>query len=237
MKDQKKRYSALNELDASKYTTNQQRNSHPKNQETTSGSKHLSVSKHLSGSINREKISGLKPPIVIENKKEIYKVTEDDKKLLLSLNNQQINIQNAITCTLDITPIDVFHPTLEEYNFLKKNKELVALMKKKTKFSIKEIEGLLLIFHKFTCQRDVMLKDEFHDVLANTLGITDDYMAHHMFNELVSSTKMRRFITMNVWVETFSLFLRGSFEDKMKHCFRIYDNTKKGFIGKDIMYT
>lgn len=169
--------------------------------------------------------------------KKLYEETEEDKKLLSSLEVPKISSKNFFRNTIDLTPVDIYNLNLEEYRFIKKNKELVALLRKKSRFSSEEIEGLLLIFHKFTCQRDVMLKEEFHDVLSNTLEITDDFMVHHIITEILSSTKLKRFISMSVWVETFSLFLRGTFEEKIKHCYRVYDNTQKGFIGRDILFT
>lgn len=81
-----------------------------------------------------------------------------------------------------------------------------------------------------------MLKEEFTEVLGSTLDLTDDYMAQKIVTEVMSHTKMKKFITMNVWVETFSLFLRGTLEEKIKFCFGVYDDSKKGYLGRDVLY-
>lgn len=81
-----------------------------------------------------------------------------------------------------------------------------------------------------------MTKDEFLDILSNTLGMTDEYMAENIIREILSKTKTKRYISMNVWVETFSLFLRGNKEEKLNYCFGVYDISKKGFLNREIMF-
>lgn len=137
---------------------------------------------------------------------------------------------------VDLTPVDAFHPTAEEYRFLGRNRPLIACLRKRTKFSSKEIESLMLLFHKFTNRTEIMLKDEFIEILGSTLSITDDFITDKMVIQLLSKTKMKRFITMEVWVQVFSLFLRGSQKAKMKFCFGVYDIMKKGFIDREVAY-
>lgn len=165
-------------------------------------------------------------------------LSPEEIKLLYSLEKLKFNpklrlVNNTI---LWMEPVDVFLPTQAEYRFLKRYQPLTLLLKRRTKFSVKEIESLMLLFHKFTVATDIMLKDEFIDILANTLGMTDEYMADQIVSEILICTKMKRFITLNVWVEVFSLYLRGNMEEKMKYCFGVYDISKKGFLRREVMF-
>lgn len=49
----------------------------------------------------------------------------------------------------DPTPVDVFNPTQREYKFLKNNSALIRTLRKQTKFSTREVQSLILLFHKF----------------------------------------------------------------------------------------
>lgn len=137
---------------------------------------------------------------------------------------------------VDLTPVDAFHPSAAEYRFLGRYRPLIAYFKKTTKFSNKEIESLMLLFHKFTNQREIMLKDDFIDILGCTLGLTDEFINDKIIIQILEKSNIKRFITMDVWVQVFSLFLRGSQKAKRKFCFGVYDITKKGFIGRDVAY-
>lgn len=133
-------------------------------------------------------------------------------------------------------PVNAFNPTLHEYRFLGKYKPITAILKRKTRFSTKEIESLLLLFNKFTEGRIVMLKQEFAEVLSHTLDLTDEYMLDKIVTQILNTTKTKRFIPMNTWVETFSLYLRGTLEEKMKYCFGVYDVSKTGMLRKDTIF-
>lgn len=133
-------------------------------------------------------------------------------------------------------PVDAFNPSPEDYRFLKNNKPLVSELKKRTKFSTKEIESLMLLFYRFSNKKEVLLKEEFVHILANTLDLTDEYMCERIIGEILRKVKSKMYITISIWVEVFSLYLRGSLEEKMRYCFNVYDITNKGFIGKGVLF-
>lgn len=79
-------------------------------------------------------------------------------------------------------------------------------------------------------------KDELYDILSATLNLTDEFMYEHISRQILRNTKTKLFVTMNAWVEMFSLYLRGNLEEKMKYCFGVYDIMSKGFLGREIMF-
>lgn len=133
-------------------------------------------------------------------------------------------------------PVDVFNPTLEEHRFLKHYKPLLKSLKKQTRLSTTEIESLMLLFHKFSSGTELMTKGEFVDIMSKTLNMSDDFMSEKIIMEILKSSKLKRYITIDIWVKVLSLYLRGTMEEKMEYCFGIYDITKKGFIKKEILY-
>lgn len=42
-------------------------------------------------------------------------------------------------------------------------------------------------------------------------------------------------LKVDMWIGGLSIFLRGTFEEKIQYCFRVYDLNSDGYISKDEM--
>jgi hypothetical protein len=43
------------------------------------------------------------------------------------------------------------------------------------------------------------------------------------------------YVTQTLWVKAMSLFLRGTLQEKIKYCFKVYDVTGSGMINRNVM--
>ncbi|XP_055630128.1 calaxin-like [Toxorhynchites rutilus septentrionalis] len=130
----------------------------------------------------------------------------------------------------------------EEIRFLNKIRTTIKQLSKQCRFTTRELEIALLIYYK-------LLKDEideggsktpqyisrqhFTTVFSTMFGISDRETLRRMYAALDKGATS--YVTMETWVKTLSLFLRGSFEEKIKYCFKVYDLQGDGVITREHM--
>ncbi|XP_058464103.1 calaxin-like [Malaya genurostris] len=129
----------------------------------------------------------------------------------------------------------------EEIRFLSKVSGTVRYLVKRTHFSTRELEVVLLIYYK-------LLKDEadglhgshqhitrhqFSAVFDIVFGMSDEVMLGRIYAAL--DRGVSSYVTMETWATTLSLFLRGTLEEKIRYCFQVYDIQGEGIIRRDHM--
>lgn len=127
---------------------------------------------------------------------------------------------------------------LEEARVLKRYKEFINKIQKQVRFSIVEIQTLLILYYKIVKDErphKSMTKDQFLDILHSTLDMTDTNMTDIVLTAV--NKKSSNYISEELWLKTLSLFLRGSMEEKVKFCYTVYDIQGTGRLGKEIMFS
>lgn len=105
---------------------------------------------------------------------------------------------------------------------------------KKTHFSKSEIESLLTMFKTITKNLDRMDRLKFRDVLHNSFDMTDDILMDRVFRAFDRDNDS--YLSMSEWVESLSIFLRGTQEEKIKYAFNVYDLNGDGYISREEMF-
>ncbi|KAF2898849.1 hypothetical protein ILUMI_07328 [Ignelater luminosus] len=127
--------------------------------------------------------------------------------------------------------------SMEEIRFKKKHVRLIHRLTKELHFSQEELENILLIYYNIQKQSEDkqhgITKDQFKEFLHNTLDMTDTEITNRIVHTV--SRGPSPIITMETWARVMSLFLRGTLEEKIKHCYSVYDIMFNGKIGRDIM--
>lgn len=114
---------------------------------------------------------------------------------------------------------------LEETRFKKKHSELIKRLVKETHFSDNEVESILIIYYKI--QKDGqdkqvgITKDQFRDVLHCAFDMMDETLIERIFTALERGQFHPSIVSMETWCHAMSLFLRGSLEEKIRHCFAV----------------
>lgn len=103
----------------------------------------------------------------------------------------------------------------------------------KTHFSINECEALLIIFYKLTknCPMD---RKYFRRVMYKLFDFQNDVLIDRIFSAFDRNNKL--VITMDSWILGLSIFLRGTLEEKIDFCFKVYDMMCTGLIKKGAMF-
>ncbi len=84
-----------------------------------------------------------------------------------------------------------------------------------------EIESLVTMFKTITKNLDRMDRLKFRDVLHNSFDMTDDILMDRVFRAFDRDNDS--FLSMSEWVESLSIFLRGTQEEKIKCAFFMLD--------------
>ncbi|KAI4543922.1 hypothetical protein MG293_006716 [Ovis ammon polii] len=99
-------------------------------------------------------------------------------------------------------------------------KRLVDSISKSVNFKKSEIECLIRIFHNVVGRGDMKLanagldRNTFRVILHSIFGMTDDVLMNRVFFAFDKDND--NYINVKEWVKGLSVFLRGTFEEKLK---------------------
>lgn len=119
--------------------------------------------------------------------------------------------------------LDSSMDSMEETRMRKRYRKLTISLAEKLHFSYNEVELLLIMYYKFQKlskdSRHGMEKTQFRDILHCSLDMTDDYLMDRIFYNIDKGSST--FMSIETWVTTLSLFLRGTLEEKMNYCYMV----------------
>lgn len=125
--------------------------------------------------------------------------------------------------------------TYKDENFVRNHHGQLKELTKITHFTQQEADALAIIYFKFLdefgVKREQMDRNQLRAFFHSTFNISDDYMIDRSFIYLDKG--VTPFITLETWIKTLSLFLRGTLEEKMKYCFFVYDLNGTGRIKRN----
>ncbi|XP_006834360.1 PREDICTED: EF-hand calcium-binding domain-containing protein 1-like [Chrysochloris asiatica] len=120
-------------------------------------------------------------------------------------------------------------------------KKLVESISKSVKsFQKSEIECLIKLFNSLVKRTDGRLakigldRHAFQGILHKIFGMTDDKLMDRVF--FVFDKNNDNHINVNEWVKGLSVFLRGTFEEKLKFCFEVYYLNGDGYISEEEIF-
>ncbi|XP_062555548.1 calaxin-like [Armigeres subalbatus] len=139
--------------------------------------------------------------------------------------------------------LDLTLDSSEEIRFLNKISGIVKQFHKKTHFTARELEIVLLLYYKLLKDEQggpragqsarYISRQQLTTVFDTALGMSDNVMLRRIYAALDKGATS--YVTMETWIQTLSLFLRGTFEEKIKYCFKVYDIQGEGLIRRDHM--
>ncbi|XP_054997302.1 calaxin-like [Sorex araneus] len=109
-----------------------------------------------------------------------------------------------------------------------------------TSFTKNELECLVKLFHSFVKSNDVrpdivgLDRVAFRRILHSIFGMTDDNLMNRVF--FAFDKDKDNFINVKEWVKGLSVFLRGTFEEKLKFCFEAYYLNGDGYISREQIF-
>lgn len=118
---------------------------------------------------------------------------------------------------------------------LRQNSKLLKDLTKELHFSAIEVDALAVIYFKFLNENDIkrtqMDRLQFRKIFHSVFQINDDFIIDRSFFYLDKGTSAH--VTLETWIRTMSLFLRGTLEEKMKYCYAVYDLNNDGKVKRN----
>ncbi|KAF5297489.1 hypothetical protein FQA39_LY12083 [Lamprigera yunnana] len=126
---------------------------------------------------------------------------------------------------------------MEETRFKRKHIKLIKKLSKELHFTYTEMEQILLIYYKIQ-KRGIekapgITKVQLREVLHTAFDMTDVELTNDVVMSMVRGPSP--YVPMNKFARIIALLLKGTLEEKINHCFEVYDVMLKGLIGKDIV--
>ncbi|XP_023423133.1 calaxin-like [Cavia porcellus] len=120
-------------------------------------------------------------------------------------------------------------------------RKLVESISKTVKsFKKGEVECLIKLFHSFMEKVGGRFgnlgldRDTFQEILHSIFGMTDDTLMNRVFCAFDRDND--NYINLEEWIRGLSVFLRGTFEEKMKFCFEVYYLNGDGYISREEIF-
>ncbi|CAD7093470.1 unnamed protein product [Hermetia illucens] len=112
---------------------------------------------------------------------------------------------------------------------------LVMNFARKKVFSERETECLLLAYHKFVLKNGrkmkLMTRRQFGNLFHNMFNVLDPNFTDAIFSAADPSSK--KFITPEAFLDVMSVVLRGTLEQQIELCFKVYDPHGNGYITRE----
>lgn len=133
--------------------------------------------------------------------------------------------------------LDLTGESIAEIRFRNKNADKFKELLKLTNFkSSTELDTVLLIYFKLQIEYNEksqnITRSQFRKIFHYCFNIPD-FLWDRIFIALERTITPT--VTIDTWAKTMSLYLRGTFDDKITYCFNCYDIQGDGIIRRDQM--
>lgn len=119
------------------------------------------------------------------------------------------------------------------YKFRDKIKEFL----KKTHFTEDELDAIVMIYfnlkNQFNNKSQTISCKQFKSIIYTCYDMPESDLTDRILYAL--DRNMKKIVTLDVWIKTFSLFLRGTLEEKITYCFTAYDAQGDGILEREQM--
>lgn len=118
--------------------------------------------------------------------------------------------------------------------FQSKHSKAIAVQSRRIHFNKEEIDCLIQIYfqHIENAGTTRMNRIQFHAMLTDVFGLYDSYLFDRI-SLVVDKTQYG--LSLEEFLDAMSVFVRGTLQERIDYCFRVYDVVGDGFIKRDTM--
>lgn len=134
-------------------------------------------------------------------------------------------------------PYDRTCDSTEEWKFFNYHRDILKSPEVIWHFDKEELHAVALIYFKLQLDADCDIKQELPSqslsmVLHNAFGMADDTLMQRIFTAIDQITNS---VSLRAWISALSIFLRGSLEERIEFCFKVYDVTGKSELRRETL--
>lgn len=128
-----------------------------------------------------------------------------------------------------------------EIRFRSQNSAIIKELQRSVHFSLVEVEAISLIYLKILIETKSITnqipRTMFRTIFTDCFDITDEFLIDRSFLAIEADASASPDVTLQTWVRALSLLLRGTLEEKIQYCFKVYDLRGNGRIERNHMVT
>ncbi|XP_018327640.1 EF-hand calcium-binding domain-containing protein 1-like [Agrilus planipennis] len=139
-------------------------------------------------------------------------------------------------CTVGMH-LDVTLGANEELRFRQKYSKLLRRLAKELPLDRQELDSLVIIYYKHMkiAEKKAMTKIQFQELLHSALDLTDSLSVFRVTATACKS--IGPYVKLEEFIRVMALFLKGTFEEKIKFCYKCYVvTTVDATIRRDVMF-
>ncbi|CAG9863761.1 unnamed protein product [Phyllotreta striolata] len=134
---------------------------------------------------------------------------------------------------------DVTLNSMEETRFIALHQAMAVAFSKQYRFSYEEVISLLLMYYKMQKFENYdpkgITRDQFMELCHCALDLTNIDSLTRIVACLDDKTR-DLYISKEFFIKAMSLLLRGTMEEKMAFCFKVYDAAQAGVLAKENVF-
>ncbi|KOX70652.1 EF-hand calcium-binding domain-containing protein 1 [Melipona quadrifasciata] len=134
-------------------------------------------------------------------------------------------------------PVDMLNDTLAEIVFRTKNMPRFKRLARTTHFNLREVEALSIIHRKCVKTLGPINRFVFRDIFHAGLDFTKN-IRHLMVDKMFSVIDKRNALQINrdQWIESLSVILRGTLDEKIHFAYQVYDSMRTHKLKKEHIF-
>lgn len=123
--------------------------------------------------------------------------------------------------------------------FYARHHDEIAHLAAHTHFDRTELLSCAQIYHHLlnelgpAASTSHITRQQFRDVLHHSFDMSDEHLLERVQSAL--DRGITPLITLDTWTRTLSLFLRGTFDERLRFCFDVYDVHGDGLLRRDAL--
>lgn len=121
--------------------------------------------------------------------------------------------------------------------FYARNHHEISQLATQTHFDRTELLSCVHIYHHLLVDLGPgathITRTQFRDVLHNSFDMSDEHLLERVQSAL--DRGITPLITLDTWTRTLSLFMRGTFAERLRFCFDVYDVHGDGLLRRDAL--
>ncbi|KAL0267854.1 UNVERIFIED_CONTAM: hypothetical protein PYX00_010005 [Menopon gallinae] len=124
--------------------------------------------------------------------------------------------------------------SLETIRFLNRCMKLTNDLKNRTHFTLQELQNILIVHYKLTKHGGPINYRRFREIAHRLFDITGDEHYDKIYYRFDQHRGMQ--VSLESWATCLSVLLRGTMEEKIDYCWKVYDQYNLGYLTRELMF-
>lgn len=135
--------------------------------------------------------------------------------------------------------VDLTSDVKSQTRFRNKHSKKIRELARRVRFDSTELDIIVIVYFKLLndlgSNASYITRYQFRSILYKCFDMPEDFLIERIMVALDKG--ITPFVTLETWVQTMSIFLRGTLDERMQYAFAAYDILGDGLIRRDQLIT